>query len=223
MRRLWRKVWFRLVVYAVALMAAGFVAVAFTAPRPPHDGGHLPTLRGVRTVSHVDPLLSRLATLYGGKRVEVRCWSPRDWERLGNEIAAYTDGHFRPGIWSAYESTNHRRVNVGPPVCAALERLGYSDSPPGSYDEAWWFAWSVWVLLDVTEQARGFDIRTADCFALQQITPLSRALGLERVTARDLGALFWNGIYPKGPAARQSAECRPGGKLDLRPRDPRWP
>jgi len=221
-RRPWRKTWFRLVVYAVTLVVTVFLTVAFTAPRLPNDTGPLPTLQGIQTASRVDPLLGKVASRFAGKRVEVRCWSHRDWARLSKQVAAYMNGHFRPGAWTGYESTDHRRENLAPNVCATLERLTYSHAVPTSYAEGSWLAWSLWILLDVAAQLR-HDAPTATCYAMQEITPAGIELGLDRVTAPALGALFWRDIYPHLAGPRRSPECRAGGRLDLHPEKPGWP
>ena len=66
----------------------------------------------------------------------------------------------------------------------------------------------------------------AECYGLQSIFYVATQLGASLEQAKELGRLYWSSLYrvhgtqwPK----YYSPDCRNGGRLDLRPRDGRWP
>ncbi|HYF25783.1 MAG TPA: hypothetical protein VD931_08610 [Baekduia sp.] len=63
----------------------------------------------------------------------------------------------------------------------------------------------------------------AECRALQAMAQVAVALGADPAAAQALAALQHRTSYHLMPARYQHQECRPGGALDLTPRDGRWP
>ena len=58
---------------------------------------------------------------------------------------------------------------------------------------------------------------------MQRIGTAGEAFDLAPQMAERLSRLFWTDIYPREAAKYRSAECRPGGRLDLDPAHPNWP
>jgi hypothetical protein len=66
----------------------------------------------------------------------------------------------------------------------------------------------------------------AECYGLQNIWYVAHRLGASLVASQALARAYWEQNYPlqrKEAPAYWSAECRDGGKLDLRPRSSAWP
>ena len=206
------------------VLAAGAVGAVVAAgpPRGPHDDGPLPVLAGPRTVSHIDPRLTRISSGLAGRHIEVRCWSTSDWQRRAAEVESFTPAHVDVhSPWSGYMSRDHKRANFGPKVCARLAALLYEHAGPASYDDAWWLAWSLGLFSHVV--GRSENKVAAECHAMQRIGSAGEAFGLAPPTVERLSRLFWTDIYPREAAKYRSPECQPGGRLDLDPADPSWP
>ena len=64
---------------------------------------------------------------------------------------------------------------------------------------------------------------TAECYAMQAVPRVARALaGVSFADAHALAVIVYLVGYPGLPSAYRSAECRPGGRLDLSS-GPTWP
>ena len=66
----------------------------------------------------------------------------------------------------------------------------------------------------------------AECYGLQSIFYVANRLGASLEEAEALGRLYWTSVYRQHGTQwpkYNSADCRSGGRLDLRPRDSRWP
>ena len=60
------------------------------------------------------------------------------------------------------------------------------------------------------------------CYAMQSVPRVARALGASTEDGRALAALEYAVDYPHMPAAYRTAECHPGGSLDLTPGTGWW-
>jgi len=71
------------------------------------------------------------------------------------------------------------------------------------------------------------DEAVAECYGMQSLWYVARTLGASVRRSESLAAWYWRYQYPAwraGPNAEYwSAECRDGGRLDLRPRTHDWP
>jgi hypothetical protein len=228
MRARWKRLPFRLAVYAAVPMLALGGSVLYPlgkaperppSPRvgpPPRDFGPLPTIGGRSEQSRGQPLLGRVATERMGHPVEVRCWSDRDWIRLSKEVAAHLD--LPPEIRLAGYVLNTGRVNLPSETCNRLvavtpARIALEQQASASKT----FAHEL-------EHADGIENEaTAECYAYQSLEEVARALGSSSARARRLAAVAWKEIYPYMPPAFRSSECRDGGALDLRPHSRAWP
>ncbi len=62
----------------------------------------------------------------------------------------------------------------------------------------------------------------AECYATQHDTQLAELLGASPDEARELAARYWRFFYPRMPDGYTTADCRPGGSLDLHLPTPAW-
>jgi hypothetical protein len=62
----------------------------------------------------------------------------------------------------------------------------------------------------------------AECAALQHDTAMAQELGAKPAAAHALAVAYWLTVYPNMPDGYRSAECRPGGSLDLHLPDAPW-
>jgi hypothetical protein len=154
----------------------------------------LPEQGGTTEKSRVEPKLSRVASKLVGQRIEVRCWSQRDWRELIEDRAA-TSPHEFAGI-----------AGEGGPV----------DLAPVAY--------AVGILAHELEHVRGeMDEQTAECQGMQRLANVARKLGFSDADSRRLARVYWRELYPDPERGYTTAECRDGGELDLRRRSSVWP
>jgi hypothetical protein len=67
------------------------------------------------------------------------------------------------------------------------------------------------------------DEAVTECRSLQTMARTAERLGATPAQAHALAAYARDANYERMPDRYQSAECRDGGALDLRPDDPVWP
>lgn len=210
----------------VALVVAASVALSTaTAQTPLDDSRRLPVIAGPSAVSHIEPRLSRVASMLAGRRAEVRCWSREDWKQLSVQRTTWPGRARRLGSWSAYASRDHERAHFAPAICASLVRLTYERVPVESDSWPAALAWSVATLAHEAQHLKGVSNEAkAECYGMQSITTATKALGRTEAEGRYLASLYWEDAYPKHrDPAYVSEECREGGRLDLRPRVDVWP
>lgn len=199
------------------------VAVAADQPAPPNDYGPLPTIGGVSAESRIEPRLSAVATNLAGRSVEARCWSSADWSRLDEEWRAYV-GTGLEGTFGYVRKSARHRLHIHPRICAQLVALTYRNyrPRPGAGREA--VANAILTFAHEAQHSAGISSeQTAECYGLQRVRVVARALGATKTYAAALARLAWTLIYPVRPPETQSAACRNGGRLDLNPLTAIWP
>ena len=144
---------------------------------------------GTTQKSRVEPRLSRLASELVGERVDVRCWSRRDWQRLIEDRDPESAPLFA-GI-----AAEGGPVDLAPEACAPLVERAPA-RPPSSDVDAITLAYAIGVLAHELEHVRGeLDEETAECHGLQRLASVGRRLGAlqrrspvarARVLGRDL-------------------------------------
>jgi hypothetical protein len=71
------------------------------------------------------------------------------------------------------------------------------------------------------------DEATAECYGMQSLWYAAHRLGASVALSESLAQYYWRQLYPLRRTSRYpqywSAECRDGGKLDLRPASHAWP
>jgi hypothetical protein len=180
----------------------------------------LPRIGGVRTISRVEPLFSRVAAAVANRSVEVRCWSRRDWPRILGEYRAWGSGPTDPAGFANFELG---RINLEPWSCEHLDRLAYLHLFPFGGRQLD-MAWSVSLLAHETQHlvSPGTEAET-ECYGVQTIEQVARALGAPQPYARALAVRYWNEGYPTLPRKYRTKLCRNNGPLDAHRDSARWP
>jgi hypothetical protein len=85
-------------------------------------------------------------------------------------------------------------------------------------------AWSLNALAHEAYHLAGVrDEASTECYALQAISFVAQRLGATVPQGNAIAHYAYANLPPRMPKEYRSPECRNGGKLDLRPRDPDWP
>jgi hypothetical protein len=176
--------------------------------RVPHSG---PT--------NLERLLGDAASFLAARPVQVRCEDVSDGELVEpGGVVEFHDG----------QPADYARIR--PDVCAALARFvreparvwGCRSGDDCSAMTVG-FADALTVLAHESMHLRGFEAEaTAECYAIQLVPRLAERLGADDADGRALATVALTRLYPLMPPAYRSAECRPGGTLDIHLGAP-WP
>jgi hypothetical protein len=170
--------------------------------------GPLPEIAGPSPRSHIDPVLGRVASQLAGTAAEVRCWSRQDWPRVTTLDPQPTGG---------FTDIGEGTINLPPGACRALAILAYT--PSHRFPDATWAQIAAPHIL-AHEAAHlggaGTNEARAECDAVQTTERAAELLGAAPDYARWMAALDWERLYPRLPGSYRSADCTPGGALDLR-------
>jgi hypothetical protein len=154
-----------------------------------------------------------------GKQVVIRCYDRADWRReLG------LTGAGRPTRVAGFVEFHSVSGNLSPEICRRLDDLTYRKGRPGDLRGQAVLAAAVGTLAHEAQHAVGIRNESrAECFGMQRIRALARALGASGEYAGALAGIYWQYLHPGLPPKYRSDRCRPGTKLDLHPRSPAWP
>ena len=175
---------------------------------------------GLEGVSRVDPELTAAAVSLVARDVEVRCWSPDDWERLVDELTAYTAGELTIENTAAFASPESARVHLQLADCDALVDVaaGREVDDEGARSSLVAFTHELQHL--VSEQSGE---AATECAALQTAERVGGLLGIPAATSRRLVLDYLDEDYADLPDEYRSPACHDGGALDLHPGSARWP
>lgn len=177
----------------------------------------LPVQGGTTEKSRVEPKLSRIGSSLVGEKIEVRCWSDRDWQQL---IEDREEGSSPVYAGVAGEGGP---VDLAPEACTPLVGFSYERLPKDGRARVA-LAYAIGVLAHELEHVRGeMDEPTAECHGMQRLAGVARKLGLSAAEARRLARVYWTEVYPDSDRDYRTPECRDDGELDLRPRSSVWP
>lgn len=180
--------------------------------RPNYDR-RLPAVRGPSPRSRVDVELSRLATSRLRRKAEIRCWSAVDWSRLSTAMDV-----------GAFAGTGGFRAHLSASDCNRILRFARAPRLPDGGLARLRMAYALTAFTHEVEHLSGnLDEGVTECYAIQQTRGLARRLGAPKAVAAALVSTYWERVYPFEPPEYQSAECRDGGQLDLRPATSEWP
>jgi hypothetical protein len=181
------------------------------------DVDPLPFLDRPTGRSRIQIRYTHAASRLVGEQVIVRCYGLADWRR---EVAQAGGS---PSRVAGFVQEHSVSGNLAPATCRWLDRLAYRKPPDALLDRAR-VAHALATLGHEAQHALGTRRESiAECYGMQRIRPLARALGATPEYAGGLAELFWERIYPYAPQRYQSERCRPGGPLDLRKQSPAWP
>jgi len=195
--------------------AGQLIEARLTANRP------LPWVGGDSEQSRVEPRFSRVGSELARKRVEVRCWSAREWPRVVGEWGAYI-GTYDIG---AFAQPDTDRASLAPETCRALVGFAYERERPERGDALDEVAYAVGVLAHESEHllTPAANEAETECYGMQEIRRVARRLGADASYANKLAMRYWFELYPSEPADYKSGECVNGRALDANPGTSRWP
>ena len=183
----------------------------------------LPERAGITRTSRVESEFGAVASELVDPEVEVRCWSPRDWDVLLAEMKRFTRGRIREGT-IGFAGYGDHRVNLAPEICDGLVALRYQGARPAEGKELALIAISVDTLMHEAQHTRGvWSEPGAECYGMQMIREAALGLGASRPYAARLAEVYWADLYELLPETYQSDECRDGGALDADPKSSVWP
>ena len=156
-----------------------------------------------------EALFSAEASRIAGKEVSIRCDESGRWAG----VVQHADGAAVVGGDTGY---------LAPERCYDLYRLAFHGDVRGSQTGRALavLAHEAWHLHGIRDEG------TTECYALQSGVELGRRLGVPEEEARRLmrQRLAENTLHARGsPEYLVPAECRDGGRLDMRPGDRRFP
>jgi hypothetical protein len=164
---------------------------------------------GADTRDEAAARFSAEASRIAGKPVTIRC------DEAGDYVGAVQDADGVAAVGGEF-------AYLTPQRCLDLYRLAFDGEVRGSQTGR-----AVAVLAHEAWHLRGLrDEGTTECYALQSGVELGRRLGLSEGEARQLmrQQLAENALHGRAsPAYLVPAECRDGGRLDLRPNDDAFP
>lgn len=198
------------------VVEAIFLSAQETADRPlPVRGGS-----DVRT-SRIEPRVGRLAAGLAKRRVEARCWSRDDWERIRRELAVYSG--IDPDV-QGFARVGDGTVHLAPDGCDPLVRVLYGADWPTAFGDRLELAGAAGLLAHEVRHRLGVsDEARAECWGLQHVEEVARLLGGSAEQARELAATHWEHLYDRDDETYGSPQCRDGGALDVRPGSSEWP
>src|SRR5437773_772956 len=199
----------RLAALVVSLVVAGSGYVA------PADRALLD-----RAPTAQEQALASIGSRLAQRRVTVRCGDPHSREALGSVL--FVNG--KPVSYTI----------LSPYTCSGLAAFA---ADPKAFDPAQCAgagcanAEAAAMVLQVVSHESyhlwgAAEEAKAECYGLQSIFYVANRLGASVDEAKALGRLYWSSVYRQHGAQwpkYYSADCRNGGRLDLRPADSRWP
>jgi hypothetical protein len=163
----------------------------------------------IRHVKAASSIYSTMKVVRGGRRLQVACWSPRDWRSVLADLGDTPSG--KTVVLGFWHPAQPRFLHLAPPVCKNLQAL--ITTRRGNSSRA--FA----SVVALHETAHMYGVRNeaqASCYAVQlvyyfarvlRVTP-SRAVGLQRQAVRTTRRTAPRGYW-------DSQRCRDGGAWDL--------
>jgi hypothetical protein len=172
-----------------------------------------------RASTALERRLGDVAALVAARPVQVRCEDFSDGTPLEPGGVVQFNGK-RPAEFA----------RIRPDVCTML--LRFIRAPSGAYTcvtnrscntSVVLSARALTVLAHESVHLRGVrNEAMTQCYAMQTVARAARALGASAQDGRALAALEYAADYPHMPANYRSAECHPGGGLDLTPGTGWW-
>jgi hypothetical protein len=167
-----------------------------------------------RQATDLEQRLGEVGSLVAARPVQVRCEDFSD----GTLVEPGGVVEFNRG-----EPADFARLR--PDMCTRL--LQFMRVPVGTHDclasrscalPVFRSAEALTVLAHESYHLRGLQNEAVvQCYAMQAVPRVARALGANPMDAQALAALEYSTGYPRMPPAYRSADCRPGGALDLPP------
>jgi hypothetical protein len=165
--------------------------------------------------------LGAIASRLAQRPVTVRCGDPHSKEALGSVL--FVNGRpvdyaiLAPSTCTGLAMFATRPDEFDPAQCPNAAGCAFAEQAAMALQVVAHESYHLW---GASEEAK------AECYGLQSIFYVATQLGASLAQGKQLGKLYWTNLYrvhgsqwPK----YYSPDCRNGGRLDLRPRDSRWP
>jgi len=208
----------RLALVLLVLLAVGAPTAGAITPARPADAALLG-----RGATPNEVLAQSVAARLTGKKPVVRCTTvPLGSGELG--VTPFLNDH--PVGYFLLSSE----------VCARLAafRAKWIDYDPfacednACFQRAFEMVQAIQTIAHESYHVLGFKVEaTAECYGMQSLWYAASRLGASVQVSQDLARWYWGKVYPLRRTGSHpeywSAECRDGGKLDLRPGSHAWP
>ena len=113
---------------------------------------------------------------------------------------------------------SRRRISLHPKTCKGLDLFAYRGARPHGGPGARAIARGVLTLAHEAEHiVSGRSEAVTECYALQKMRLVARALGTSRAYAERLTRIAWTRLYPDNTDEYRTKRCRDGSRLDLNP------
>jgi hypothetical protein len=172
--------------------------------------------------TEADVRLTEIVSRLAGRPAVARCWSSAGWKR---RLARWHYARGPSSEWRAFTlPLETPAVELSPSICTVLHRVQHLRRPVWNEPTVVPTVWSVAALSHESVHASGIlNEAKAECFGMQQIPLVGRALGRTAAEGRYLARLYWELWYRFNRPPYTSEECREGGKLDLHADSTVWP
>jgi hypothetical protein len=172
--------------------------------------------------TEADGRLTTVVSRLAGRAAVARCWSSAGWKR---RLARWHYAQGPRSEWRAFTvPLETPAVELSPSICTVLHRVERLRRPVWNERTVVPLVWSVAALSHESVHASGIpDEAKAECFGLQRIPLVARALGRTAAEGRYLARLYWELWYRFDSPPYTSNDCHDGGRLDLHPGSKVWP
>ena len=156
-------------------------------------------------------------------RAKVYCWDPLAWAPFSEQYAIVRGGE---EVWlKGIADTARNRIDLDPGVCATLGRYLRRVRPPALSYQNFELAEALMVLTHEAEHLKAPSASEVDveCYAVQHVRPLLRAVGWGPQFANEIALHAWDISYTQLPPYYRTPACRNGGPLDRNRDSNAWP
>ena len=164
---------------------------------------------GATTKSRADGRLSAVASADLDEPVEVRCWSPQDWLRVGGEDNAWTDDDTRIEELAGWADPVTDRIHLRLNACNALARLSDRDVESWSDVQR---SQAADALGTLSHEIHHFVLPDAEeakveCEGIRAMASLGVQLDLDEEAAKALEDTYREEVYPDLPTEYNVGGC----------------
>jgi hypothetical protein len=170
--------------------------------------------------------LAGIASQIAGHEVSVHCPG-----LIGRALKSYDQ--VAGDVQFDAEGTPARETHLRARPCAELDALAEGrrgkqlaciERSSSCGDDAQRVAWAVDAITHESFHMRGIaDEAVTECYSMQTMGWTATQLGATPEQGRAMAALVYETGYRQMPDMYQSTDCADGGRLDLNPKDPRFP
>jgi hypothetical protein len=166
---------------------------------------------GERTASYADVELSRRATQWLERPVEVRCWTDDDWRRYFAEEDAWNDDTTDFDDYVGWSDDDLDRIHLVLAYCNTITRVMSDDVSTWSRDVQ---VDAIDAVETLAHEIQHFALPDADeakveCSAIRMLPRFAQRFGMDPATARALTDLYRTEVYPDLDEEYTKGGCAP--------------